>query len=81
MGPNDFLNEEEKEKREQALQESLQANRADWHLVNTKITKGMFKCRYCKSEYTTYYQQQTRSSDEPMTTFIKCISCGKSSKE
>lgn len=36
---------------------------------------GMFKCGKCKSMKTTYYQMQTRSADEPMTTFVICISC------
>ena len=37
--------------------------------------EGMFKCGKCKSRKTTYYQLQTRSADEPMTTFITCMSC------
>ena len=40
-----------------------------------KTTK--FKCRRCKSRKTTYYELQTRSADEPMTTFITCLNCGK----
>jgi len=36
---------------------------------------GMFKCGKCKSERTTYYQLQTRSADEPMTTFVTCLDC------
>ena len=35
-----------------------------------------FKCRKCKSNKCTYYQMQTRSADEPMTTFVSCIECG-----
>ena len=35
-----------------------------------------FKCRKCKSNECTYYQMQTRSADEPMTTFVTCINCG-----
>jgi transcription elongation factor S-II len=37
---------------------------------------GTFRCKRCKSEDTDYYQLQTRSSDEPMTTFINCLNCG-----
>ena len=37
---------------------------------------GQFKCGKCKSTKTTYYQMQTRSADEPMTTFVSCINCG-----
>jgi transcription elongation factor S-II len=36
----------------------------------------MFVCRRCKSNKCSYYQLQTRSADEPMTTFVTCVSCG-----
>lgn len=39
--------------------------------------KGMFTCIKCRSDKTSYYQMQTRSADEPMTTFVMCIDCGK----
>jgi transcription elongation factor S-II len=35
-----------------------------------------FKCWKCKSKKCTYYQLQTRSADEPMTTFVSCLDCG-----
>jgi transcription elongation factor S-II len=35
-----------------------------------------FKCWKCKSKKCTYYQLQTRSADEPMTTFVNCLDCG-----
>lgn len=35
-----------------------------------------FTCRKCKSTRCSYYQLQTRSADEPMTTFVTCIDCG-----
>jgi transcription elongation factor S-II len=35
-----------------------------------------FKCSRCKKNETSYYQLQTRSADEPMTTFVQCINCG-----
>jgi transcription elongation factor S-II len=35
-----------------------------------------FKCSKCKSNKCTFYQLQTRSADEPMTTFVTCINCG-----
>lgn len=35
-----------------------------------------FKCSRCKKRDTTYYQVQTRSADEPMTTFVTCLHCG-----
>ena len=39
-----------------------------------------FTCGRCKSKKCTYYQLQTRSSDEPMTCFVNCLSCGSSWK-
>lgn len=35
-----------------------------------------FTCGKCKSKACTYYQLQTRSADEPMTTFVTCTICG-----
>ena len=35
-----------------------------------------FTCRKCKSKQCSYYQLQTRSGDEPMTTFVTCLPCG-----
>ena len=34
-----------------------------------------FTCFKCKSNNCTYYQLQTRSADEPMTTFVTCMDC------
>jgi len=36
----------------------------------------MFKCHKCSSRSCSYYEMQTRSSDEPMTQFITCLDCG-----
>ena len=35
-----------------------------------------FTCRKCKGNQCTHYCQQIRSSDEPMTIFVQCITCG-----
>jgi transcription elongation factor S-II len=37
--------------------------------------EGIFMCRKCKSKRTSYYQLQTRSADEPMTTYVECKNC------
>ena len=39
------------------------------------VPEGLFQCRKCKSKKTRYYQMQTRSADEPMTTFVTCLQC------
>jgi DNA-directed RNA polymerase subunit M/transcription elongation factor TFIIS len=38
--------------------------------------EGAFKCGKCKTKKTSYYQMQTRSADEPMTTYVTCKNCG-----
>lgn len=35
-------------------------------------TTDQFQCGRCKNRQTSYYQMQTRSADEPMTTFVIC---------
>lgn len=35
----------------------------------------IFKCGKCRQNNCTYYQMQTRSADEPMTTFVTCLNC------
>ena len=41
------------------------------------IRTNEYKCRRCKENICTYYQLQVRCSDEPMTTFVNCLNCGK----
>lgn len=42
-----------------------------------EVSDGMFTCNVCKSKKTVYYQMQTRSADEPMTTYVTCTNCNK----
>jgi DNA-directed RNA polymerase subunit M/transcription elongation factor TFIIS len=53
----------------------------DKHKYETKVEASTdnFTCpnSKCRSTKCTYYQLQTRSADEPMTTFVTCIDCGK----
>jgi len=44
---------------------------------NKSRATDQFKCRRCNKRECTYYELQTRSSDEPMTIFITCLNCGK----
>ena len=50
----------------------------DENLYSPKLDANTddFTCRKCKSKKCTYYQMQTRSADEPMTTFVSCLECG-----
>jgi transcription elongation factor S-II len=43
---------------------------------NMSASTDEFKCFKCFKRKCTYYQLQTRSADEPMTTFITCLECG-----
>jgi DNA-directed RNA polymerase subunit M/transcription elongation factor TFIIS len=45
--------------------------------VDTSIATDMFRCGKCGKRQCTYYEQQTRSADEPMTIFVRCLNCGK----
>jgi transcription elongation factor S-II len=47
-------------------------NKSETNIVASTDT---FKCGKCHSRDCTYYQMQTRSADEPMTTFVTCIQC------
>ncbi|WWC72884.1 transcription elongation factor S-II [Kwoniella pini CBS 10737] len=42
----------------------------------TQAETDAFKCGRCQQRKCTYYQMQTRSADEPMTTFVTCTNCG-----
>jgi transcription elongation factor S-II len=41
----------------------------------TQAETNMFRCSKCGERKTTYFQMQTRSADEPMTTFVTCTVC------
>ena len=56
---------DEKYNRDKLLYESKQESMTD-----------QFKCSRCKKRECTYYELQTRSADESMTTFITCVPCG-----
>ena len=43
--------------------------------INISAATDTFTCRKCKNNKCTYYQMQTRSADEPMTTFVTCLIC------
>jgi len=46
-------------------------------LATVQGTKtSSFKCGRCGKNSCTYNQLQTRSADEPMTTFVLCLECG-----
>jgi transcription elongation factor S-II len=42
----------------------------------TEIATDTYRCGKCGEKKCTYFQLQTRSADEPMTTFVTCLNCG-----
>ncbi|XP_020597665.1 transcription elongation factor TFIIS-like [Phalaenopsis equestris] len=40
-----------------------------------KATTDQFRCGRCGQRKCTYYQLQTKSADEPTTTFVTCVNC------
>ena len=48
--------------------------------VDMTAATDEFYCYKCKNRKCTYYQLQTRSGDEGMTTFVMCLVCGSSWK-
>ncbi|KAI1432173.1 transcription elongation factor s-ii [Xylaria sp. CBS 124048] len=42
-----------------------------------KSISDSLECSSCKQKKVSYNQAQTRSADEPMTTFCECLNCGK----
>ena len=68
LGSN--MRKEENDKiRADALRESERGQQA--HIATT----NQFQCGKCRQRKCTYYQMQTRSADEPMTTFVTCTNC------
>jgi transcription elongation factor S-II len=54
-------------------------NKRDRYLfeINKEMATDQYKCGRCHKRECTYFQLQTRSADEPMTTFVTCLNCGK----
>jgi len=49
--------------------------------VDKSMATDMFRCTRCGKRQCTYYEMQTRSADEPMTQFIRCLNCSKQWKQ
>jgi DNA-directed RNA polymerase subunit M/transcription elongation factor TFIIS len=45
--------------------------------INKEMATDIYLCMRCNKRECSYYQLQTRSADEPMTTFVTCLNCGK----
>ncbi|KRT78789.1 hypothetical protein AMK59_7966 [Oryctes borbonicus] len=73
MTAEEMANDEIKQLRERFRKEAIN----DAQLATVQGTKtDLLKCGKCKKRNCTYNQIQTRSADEPMTTFVMCNECG-----
>lgn len=74
MTAAEMASEEVKKEREKFIKDGIN----DSALAVAEGTKStLIKCGGCGKSNTTYHQAQTRSADEPMTTFVLCNECGK----
>lgn len=59
------------------IENQKKRKQVEMHMPNlSNVSDGMFQCKKCRQSKTTYYQMQTRSADEPLTTFVTCLNCG-----
>jgi transcription elongation factor S-II len=58
------------------LLDDLKIQNQNKYTPKIEASTDNFTCYKCKSKECSYYQLQTRSADEPMTTFVTCIPCG-----
>lgn len=70
----DELKSEERKKEEEALKKD-NMKRAQVPMAERSISDAL-KCGKCGQKKVSYSQAQTRSADEPMTTFCECTVCG-----
>ncbi|KAI9323125.1 transcription factor S-II, central domain-containing protein [Dichotomocladium elegans] len=73
MSVEDMASEESKARDRKLAEEALFKARG---AGSAQAETDMFMCGKCKGRRCTYFQMQTRSADEPMTTFVTCVSCG-----
>lgn len=71
--PKDLAPEHLKKKIEEIEKQNL--FNAQGATVERSVT-DRFQCGKCKQRKVSYYQLQTRSADEPLTTFCTCENCG-----
>lgn len=69
----DMASEESKQRDRKLAEEALFKARG---AESAQAETDMFRCGKCRGRKCTYFQMQTRSADEPMTTFVTCVNCG-----
>jgi len=80
MTPEEFVNTSEVDRHPERWMERMrQVAERDKALYSRKTTaSAQMYCSGCKRKSNCdFYQMQTRSADEPMTTFVTCLECDK----
>lgn len=73
MTPEEMASDEMRKLRDKFVKEAI----SDAQLATVQGTEtDMLKCGKCRQKRCSYNQIQTRSADEPMTTFVLCNNCG-----
>jgi transcription elongation factor S-II len=76
LSAEDMASDEKNAQRAKQRQDAMEEIDQGWAMKHGQMRlTGMFTCGKCKGTKTTYFQMQTRSSDEPMTTFVTCLTC------
>lgn len=73
LSNDDLANDELKKTREE-MHEKMTRDAMPYN--KQEASTDMFRCGKCKQRKCTYFQMQTRSADEPLTTFVSCVNCG-----
>lgn len=73
MSPSQMANPARKRLNDLLIKENLREAQAS---TDNDAETDQFKCGRCGKRKAKYYQLQTRSADEPMTTFVTCVNCG-----
>ncbi|KAF5113474.1 hypothetical protein DV454_003534 [Geotrichum candidum] len=74
MTPKELASDEFKKELEEINKQNLFNAQA---AVEKRAITDRFTCSKCKQKKVSYFQMQTRSADEPLTTFCTCENCGK----
>ncbi|KAI0981917.1 hypothetical protein GJ496_004276 [Pomphorhynchus laevis] len=73
MRSDELASDEMKKARQQMTKEAIDEHQM---ALSGGTVTDLIKCSRCKQNQCTYNQVQTRSADEPMTTFVYCNLCG-----
>lgn len=73
MTDEELKSEDQRKKEEELEKENMK--KAQVPMAEKSISDSL-ECGRCKQKKVSYTQAQTRSADEPMTTFCECMNCG-----